>query len=437
MREEFWRRGVHAVIGFCIAAVLTGTAHSGGPQPLAPDTATAVFAEAKAVSDRDGGATWGQRLYGPMLFVDGATRKIIANEPDGAGMLKHENGVWVGTLPQDMLPANTAVDWQGKRWTMLEWPVWGDGAGRARLLAHEMFHRIQPGLHLLINDTINAHLDTLEGRLWLQLEWRALAVALTSTGKAREIAIRDALAFRAHRASLFAGSGESERVMEINEGLAEYTGVRVGASDDVSARWNAAQKLLTGSEKTWVRSFPYTSGPAYGLLLDALTPNWRVGLTDKADLSAMVAAALPKAAAVDAVARAKFYGEAELRRIETEHAADSAAIKAAFRAKLIDGPVLMLPNLGQHFRVSFDPRDLVPMGEAGTVYPTMQVSDEWGKLTDDAGTLMAPDWQQVFVTAPTETAGSHLKGAGWTLELAPGWKLVPGAKPGSFTVKKD
>lgn len=435
MRNVFWRQMAHAAVGFCVAAVLTGAAHAGNP--LTPETAKAMFAEAKAVSDKDGGVTWGQTLYGPMLFIDSDAHKIIANQPDAAGLLKPEGGVWVGAMPQDMLPANTALEWQGKRWTMLNWPIWGDDVGRPRLLAHEMFHRIQPGLHLLMNDSTNAHLDTLEGRLWLQLEWRALAVALTSTGKARETAIRDALAFRAHRASLFAGTGESERVMEINEGLAEYTGVRVAASDPASARWNAAQKLLTAGEKTWVRSFPYTSGPAYGLLLDALAPNWRVGLTDKADLSVLLAAALPKAAPVDAVARAKLYGEADLRKVETERAAEADAAKAVFRAKLIDGPVLLLPNLGEHFRVSFDPRELVPMGEAGTVYPTMQVSDDWGKLTNDAGTLMSPDWQKVFVTAPTETAGAHLKGDGWTLDLAPGWKLIPGGNAGSFTVKKD
>lgn len=144
MRERFCRRLAHAAMGFCVAAVLTGAAHSAPQQALTPEAAKAMFAEAKVVSDKDGGATWGQRLYGPMMFVDGATRKIIANQADAAGLLKSEGGVWVGTLPQDMLPANTAIDWQGKRWTMLEWPVWGDGVGRPRLLAHECLSPRRP-----------------------------------------------------------------------------------------------------------------------------------------------------------------------------------------------------------------------------------------------------------------------------------------------------
>ena len=42
-------------------------------------------------------------------------------------------------------------------------------------LAHELFHRIQSGLGLTRPEAGNRHLDTLEGRYLLQLEWRALA----------------------------------------------------------------------------------------------------------------------------------------------------------------------------------------------------------------------------------------------------------------------
>jgi hypothetical protein len=234
---------------------------------------------------------------------------------------------------------------------------------------------------------------------------------------------------------LFPGAAEHERGLLLNEGVAEYTGIRVAAADTASAHWIAAGKLLASKEKTWVRSFPYVSGPAYGLLLDEFAPGWRAKLTAQSDLPTLLAAALPKGAAVDAVARAKRYGEAELRLAETERAAENEAVRKAYRAKLVDGPVLVLPNLGQHFNVSFDPRELVPLDEAGTVYPTITVSDDWGSLTVSEGALMAPDWQRVFVPAPAD--GKALAGAGWKLDLAPGWKLVPHEKPGSFTVKKD
>ena len=45
-------------------------------------------------------------------------------------------------------------------------------------MLHELFHRIQPDLGLMTISGNNAHLDTVEGRVWLRLEWRALARAL-------------------------------------------------------------------------------------------------------------------------------------------------------------------------------------------------------------------------------------------------------------------
>jgi hypothetical protein len=42
----------------------------------------------------------------------------------------------------------------------------------------------------------NDHLDALDGHYWMQLEWRALSRALSSSCAARAAAISDALAFR-------------------------------------------------------------------------------------------------------------------------------------------------------------------------------------------------------------------------------------------------
>jgi hypothetical protein len=64
----------------------------------------------------------------------------------------------------------------------------------------------------------------MEGRYWLRLEWRALARALRESGEQRNLAVRDALAFRQARRTLYPASVEDERGQEIGEGLAAYTG---------------------------------------------------------------------------------------------------------------------------------------------------------------------------------------------------------------------
>ncbi len=59
----------------------------------------------------------------------------------------------------------------------------------------------------------------------------------------------------------------------MNEGLAEYTGVFVG-NPTRSTRIQAALHDLRAhvADRSFVRSFAYATGPAYGLLLDQAAP---------------------------------------------------------------------------------------------------------------------------------------------------------------------
>ncbi len=65
----------------------------------------------------------GKTLYGPMLFVQPESRAVVANEADASGLLQKQGDVYAGVLPKDVMIANTAVDWAGKRWTMVMWPL--------------------------------------------------------------------------------------------------------------------------------------------------------------------------------------------------------------------------------------------------------------------------------------------------------------------------
>jgi len=420
--------------------MLTCAISAAGPPASSPvdmAQAKAAFAEAEAVSDKEGGRLWGKKLYGGLFFVDPETRAVVANESDLEGVLHATNGVYVGTLPQEIIISNAPIEWQGKRWTMLMWPtIPTDPIDRRITFAHELFHRIQPELGLMAPDSPNLQLDTPEGRLWLQLEWRALAAALVEQGPAQSQAIRDALAFRSHRHELFAGSALTEASLEIAEGVPEYTGTIAGEPDRDSARWRAIAKLTDPDQSiTFVRSFAYTSGPPYGLLLDQRLPGWRTKLSAQSDLSALLASTLPPHSAVSAEARASLYGAVAIRIAEAERAHKAEAAKARYRARLVEGPTLLLPG-GQKFAFSFNPSTLVSLGDANTVYPTFHATAEWGTLDVTDGVLVPTDFSRATVAAPKDTQGPHLEGPGWTLELAAGWSVVPGARDGSYTVAK-
>jgi len=417
-------------------ALLATAAHAQTPPPIDIAQVKAVFAEAKDISDHEGGRLWGMKLYGAMFFVDPETRSVVANEPDSDGVLHAQDGVYVGTLPKDVIISNAPTVWEGKRWTQLMWPMYGDALSRRVALAHEPFHRIQPALHLEAPDLPNLQLDTLEGRVWLQLEWRALAAALIETGPRQTQAIRDAIAFRDHRHQLFPGSDKSEASLEIAEGVPEYTGVVAGALDHYSGLWRTVAKLTDPDQSmTFMRTFAYTSGPAYGLLLDERLPGWRKMLTTQSDLGALLASTLHGKTQTSAEHRAPYYGEAALRLTEAERATKAAAEKAHYRALLVDGPTLTLPK-AVHFAFSFNPAAQVGLGDAGLVYPTFHATDAWGTLDVKEGVLLPTDFSRAIVAAPQNPTGAHIVGPGWTLDLAPGWTLVPGSKPGSYVVQK-
>lgn len=403
------------------------------------DTTSAVryFSEAREVCEKDGGRLWGVPLYGPILFVDPQSRVVIANEMDKEGVLTKKDEVFVGLLPGNVNIANTALDWAGTKWTMLMLPLPEDRDKRAALLAHELWHRVQEKLGFPGSGAANSHLDSVEGRVWMQLEWRALSAALLSKEGEKEQAVRDALLFRTYRRSIFPSASSEEREMEMHEGLAEYTGVKLCGNENPRG-FAALNNLKEAPERqTFVRSFAYASGPAYGLLLDETGEDWRKNLKKEDDLGALLQARLrivtPEKIKEEAESRAKSYEGEKLMADEKERDETHRKILAACRARLVDGPVLAIPL--QKMNMQYNPGTVLPLEKFGTVYPQIRVVDAWGILTVSKGALISPDFSHIYVTAPKETAGRPIEGDGWKLELKDGWKMEAGSRNGDYVIK--
>jgi len=192
----------------------------------------------------------------------------------------------------------------------------------------------------------------------------------------------------------------------------------------------------TASDSTFVRSFAYATGPAYGLLLDATDPDWKRQIREGGSFASMLGTALniTLPANLDQASnnRAATYDWAALKSAETARDARRQQLIAKYKAKFADGPTLTLPC--RHISVQFDPRNLQPLGEAGIVYPNMRITDEWGIIEVTNGALMKADWSAVIVSAPSTVRGNPVKGEGWTLDLKPGWKLAPGAREGDYVL---
>ncbi|MBA2679617.1 MAG: hypothetical protein H0U76_14620 [Ktedonobacteraceae bacterium] len=371
-----------------------------------------------------------------MLLVDYTDRSLLANQRDGDQKLVVRGALFSGVLGQDVIIANTPTEWSGTRWTQIVAPVPVETANRHVLIAHELFHRIQPSLGLTRPETGNQHLDTLEGRYLLQLEWRALAAALkANTPPMQRTAIGDALAFRHERYRLFPNAALEEHALEINEGIPEYTGVMIGLAT-AQDRTDFALHDLTAFLKapTFVRSFAYATGPAYGLLLDEHAPGWRdkVG-QQRFDELLGSALKLKPSRKVTIVRRAMAYDHGALRISEVKRDDERRKHLVDLKKQLVTGPILVLPLKRSNFQ--FNPQTLIPLEGYGTVYPTMRLTDDWGSLeVETGGALVRSEIKQASVTAPSKSS-SLTTGEGWRLTLKPGWVVQGGSRPGDYIVK--
>jgi hypothetical protein len=300
------------------------------------------------------------------------------------------------------------------------------------LFIHESWHRIQGDLNLNVPDAFNAHLDMLNGRYWLQLEWLALAKALEESrdSEGREFWIAAAIACRRQRQDLFPQSADEERCLELGEGLAEYTGIRAAGAKEFVVR------DLQKAARPFARSFAYTSGPAYGLLLDDKLPGWTMSVNQNTDLSALLQEAYkipaPSKASADAAAAKLGGAELRVREVAAERKRNKHLVEII--ESYLDGSTLVIP---QGFRIQFNPSSTENIEGVGVYHPTAIYLGDWGKLEATAGSLRSQDWSEARVVAPIDPTARPVLGPGWVLDLAPDWTIVPDGSNGSFKIVRE
>jgi hypothetical protein len=406
--------------------VLLGAAAAADAQ-VQPQLAERYFKEAATLCERDAGRLWGVSLCGPIVIVDQATGTRATSQPEPAGPTPRFSGF-----------ADGPVTWGGVRWFSipLSFLPEKDAATRQQVMLHGMFHRVQPELGLITDEGFNEHLDTLEGRVWMRLEWRALRRALESSGSDRAEAIADALAFRRERRRLFPGAADNERREEIREGLASYTGIAAWANSPADAHRAAAAELAAAeASPAFVGNFEAGSGPGYGVLLDDLLPGWRRQVRSTSDLGDMLASATSRPPTTDVAVAAARYDGATLRTAEEVRDRTQQVRVAELRRRFVEGPVLTMPAAG---RGTSDTTGSVGIPGAGTVlFRNFTLSAQWGRLDANDGVLRAADGSTLSVPVTGPLVGTTLQGDGWRVTLNAGWVVQPAARPGSFTIGRE
>ncbi len=383
---------------------------------------------------------WERDLYDPILLVNPNTRQLFANFPDTVGILLPVGKIYSGTLPNEINIANTAIDWNGRRWAMIMLPLPINKQDRLNLLAHELFHVTQPLLGFKLFNTENNHLDQKDGRIYLRLELEALKNAIQTTNEnKRKTHLANALTFRKYRYSLYPGADTTENLLELNEGIAEYTGLVISGRNEKQTIEHFVQSINSFlGNPTFVRSFAYQTIPIYGYLLDSTKKRWNREITIKTNLTDYFIKAFDISIPNDLKKATdlklnQYNGEVIISEEKTREEKTKKLI-AEYKSKFITQPHFEL--VFEQMNVSFDPRNIMPIEDKGTVYPNIRVTDKWGILTVENGALMSSNWDKISVTIPLKNENKNISGDGWKLELKDGYSVTKDETTGNYKLTK-
>jgi hypothetical protein len=395
-----------------------------------PDKASQYFKEIREICDRDSGRLWGENLYGPIMFVDRVTRRIVANQPDNEGLLKSKDRVFTGLYPKELIISNAPVQFGGRQFAMTPLPPEEDEYRIKSRAIHSLYHRFQENNGFIVSVFNVTNMDEKEARLWIKLEWKALRKAINTQGEERKLAIRDALIFRGSNRELYPKYAADENRFETFEGLATftYTLLCTNSRDEFKVRlFENLDRIY--SMQSYARSYGFIHGALYAALLYDKSYDFKNIRTDSFDFGNAVKEAynitLPPVCRDVAGSLAVNY---EIESINKEEEKRDADIRENIHRQIsifTEKPVVFLELESPYF--DFEPEDVHSLDTLGTLYNSMRVSDNWGKLTvEKGGCLVSNNLKFLRITAKAFKADkNHISGEGWHLILNNDWELIP------------
>ena len=393
------KKSFYSLVLALILCVSSTSCTQSNSKPM--EKAALCFENLKKVSDADNGNLWGKTLYGPTMFVDVQTRNLVANQQNKENSFEQKGNLFFGRLPDDIIIANTAINYCGEDWTCVIWDGNRDLLTNTHLLIHESWHRIQEEIGLPACGSFNQHLDEAEGELLLKLELSVLKTLLQDNSKDLAEGLRNAMTVRKMRQTMFPNGNENQ--FECHEGMAEYTAFKLLPLDndnEAIRKGLVAAAIMKGMDNTgFGNSFAYLTGPAYGLLLDELLPEWRKNVCSGQTIPDVISTVIPIPDTVDVVEIDRIstsYNVADFLNKERIRLEARDKEDAALRARFSESKWLVIPNNNTHF--GFDPNErLVAYDSIGVIYKTMQLKGDFGTIDVKNGIIRANNWSHFII----------------------------------------
>ena len=409
--------------------ILSGCAREKKDFFFTPQKALFYFHRVEAICTRDNGKLWGKNLYGPLMFIDRGSRKICANEPDSAGILKLKDSVYTASYPKEKIINLTAVTFGGTLFGMTPVSADQDEYRITTRSIHSLFHRFQQLSEIPPTSFTLPNMDEKQARIWLKLEWKALRRAIESKGEERERCLRDALIFRGANHETWPRYSVDEDRFESYEGLATFTYLLLVAQSQEEFRQHLFENLdRIYAFQSYSRSYGFIDGALYATLLYEKGFDFKSIRPADQDLGKLTSEVyrieLPRVCRDIAGSIAFNYDIEQIRLEEGKRLQEIKDRLNEESSTFTDKPVVYIELESPYF--DFEPEDVHSLDSLGTLYNAMRVSDNWGKLTvDKGGCLVSNNLKYLRVTAKGfKKEKNHIYGEGWQLILNDSWEIA-------------
>jgi hypothetical protein len=396
---------------------------------LTSEKALKYFRSIEEICAHDGGKLWGKDLYGPLMFIDRSNRRIIANQPDSEGILKGKGGVYTGIYPKELIINFSPSRFGGVLFAIAPLPAEEDEYRIKSGAIHGLFHRFRESSGIVSPPYNTNNMDEKEARLWLKLEWKALKKALESDEEQSRLALRDALIFRGSNRELYQKFAEDENRFENNEGLATFTYTLLCSETPEEFKSRLFENLdRIYSMQSYARSYGFIEGALYATLLYKKGFDFKTLLSNDTDLGKVVRdlhnIELPSICRDVAGSLAVSYNIEEINREEDKRFSDIRENLDKQISTFTEKPVVFLELESPYF--DYEPEDIHSLDTLGTLYNSMRVSDNWGKLAvEKPGCLVASNFRFLRISAKGfKEEKNKFTGEGWHLDLNNDWEMV-------------
>lgn len=358
---------------------------------------------------------WNISLNAPILLIDHLKNKMNVTAIDSGKIQPLKEEEWDNKVPL----ANSIFDYKGGKYvTIIQAALMNTSCeGRINLLSHEIFHLHQNELGIKNTISVNYHMDEVQGRALLQIEMKALQHALEHD----TVGLYDALYIRAYRQSL--NPSNNEDLYELNEGLAEYTGVKLSTTNMTEYVKN---RLNYNIKRGYTNAFGYLTGSAYATLLDDLYPQWKKDKDLNRGMIFLLKKVMPKyEVPID---------EPELKRILDKYNYDLLLTNEKEEERSF-GDITLYENLlkpetskicitNNRINFTYNPQDRVIALSSAILLRNMTLTTEWGQVNAKSGIVRLNDWTAFYLLPPKEISSNVIKGDEYEIELNRGWKII-------------